>query len=316
MRNEVYPNCKSFWKKIYLYETTILAPTVPLPQDSFHHLRKPRTAFGGGDVARQMAQAASYRADICHADAVAKVLEHGHIVARVADKGPAFQFRFQLAAQQLLGDPLGTLPFGELAKAAVDVDAADGGVHAFGVQDVQHLGYLRRRILRAFVGRSLLESFEAKEMLAYKHSGFSVDAGVCIEAHDRAALGKDVPRVIPQGNVLPPTHEPAPPAKRSPAHYLWAVLIARIYEVFPLLCPMCGGQMRLIAFITEGTQIRKILDHIGVDSEPPHISPARGPPLWDDCDAQTDEGAQNEPADWVLAAQPAPDFEVDQRINW
>ena len=25
-------------------------------------------------------------------------------------------------------------------------------------------------------------------MLGYKHSGFSVDAGVCIEAHDRAAL--------------------------------------------------------------------------------------------------------------------------------
>jgi len=36
---------------------------------------------------------------------------------------------------------------------------------------------------------------------------------------------------------------PVPP-KRSPAHYLWAALIARIYEVFPLLCPMCGGQMR------------------------------------------------------------------------
>ena len=80
------------------------------------------------------------------------------------------------------------------------------------------------------------------------------------------------------------------PPKRSPAHYLWAVLIARIYEVFPLLCPLCGGQMRLIAFITEGTQIRKILDHIGVDPDPPHISPARGPPLWDDCYAQTDEG--------------------------
>jgi hypothetical protein len=78
-----------------------------------------------------------------------------------------------------------------------------------------------------------------------------------------------------------PRRAGAPP-KRSKAHYLWAVLIARIYEVFPLLCPLCGGQMRLIAFITEGMQIRKILDHIGVDSEP-RISPARGPPLWDDC---------------------------------
>ena len=74
--------------------------------------------------------------------------------------------------------------------------------------------------------------------------------------------------------------------------------------------------MRLIAFITEGTQIRKILDHIGVDSEPPQISPARGPQLWDDCnDAQTDEGMHIEP-DWDLAAQPTPDFEVDLRINW
>ena len=38
------------------------------------------------------------------------------------------------------------------------------------------------------MGRGLLENFEAKEMLAYQHSGFSVDASVCIEAHDRAAL--------------------------------------------------------------------------------------------------------------------------------
>jgi hypothetical protein len=37
---------------------------------------------------------------------------------------------------------------------------------------------LRRRILRAFVGRGLLASCDAKEMLGYQHSGFSVDAGV------------------------------------------------------------------------------------------------------------------------------------------
>jgi hypothetical protein len=275
----------------------------------------------------------------------------------------------------------------------------------------------RRRILRAFVGRGLLESCDAEDMLAYQHSGFSVDAGVLIEAHDRAALerllrycarppfacerlrkegaalvyrcakqrsepssdkrgakadelhltpleliariaalvppprthrhryfgvlapnsplraavtamaqpptrqtepaitGEGVPGVVPLGHAISPTPEPAPP-KRAPAHYLWAVLIARIYEVFPLLCPKCGGQMRLIAFITEGTQIRRILDHIGVDSEPPHISPARGPPLWDDCDdAHVGEGVAVEP-DWDLAAQAAPDFEVDQRINW
>ena len=73
--------------------------------------------------------------------------------------------------------------------------------------------------------------------------------------------------------------------------------------------------MRLIAFITEGPQIRKILDHIGVDSAPPRIAPARGPPLWDECDARMGEGVEVEP-DWDLAAQPAPDFDADQCVNW
>ena len=57
---------------------------------------------------------------------------------------------------------------------------------------------LRRRILRAFVGRGLLEGFVAKEMLGYQHSGFSVDAGVCIQAHDRAGLE----RLRKEGNGL------------------------------------------------------------------------------------------------------------------
>ncbi|MGT4612709.1 hypothetical protein ACVT1Y_16665, partial [Klebsiella pneumoniae] len=86
----------------------------------------------------------------------------------------------------------------------------------------------------------------------------------------------------------------------------------RIYEAFPLLCPMCGGQMRIIAFITHSAEIRHILNHIGVESAPPHITPARGPPLWEGCDAPVDDGAQGEP-DWDLAAQPD---EVDQRVNW
>ncbi len=62
-------------------------------------------------------------------------------------------------------------------------------------------------------------------------------------------------------------------ARRSPARYLWAALIARIYEVFPLICLHCGGEMRLIGFVNEGADIKKILDHIGEPSVPPKISP-------------------------------------------
>ena len=70
----------------------------------------------------------------------------------------------------------------------------------------------------------------------------------------------------PGAPITPPEPKPKP---RSPAHYLWAALIARIYEVFPLVCPLCAGQMRIIAFITERSEVTKILEHIGVAAQPP-----------------------------------------------
>jgi hypothetical protein len=222
---------------------------------------------------------------------------------------------------------------GVIFHAATGIDAAT-------VAPVQTT--LQKRILRAFVARGLLENCDAKDMLGYKHSGFSVDAGVCIEAHDRAALerllrycarppfsmerlrkegsklvyrcakqrseptsdkrgaeadelhltplelidriaalvppprthrhryfgvlapnsplraavtalaqpaasqpatvetaqpGAGVPGVAAPGNAATPTPEPEARPKRA-AHYLWAVLIARIYEACsPCLCP-------------------------------------------------------------------------------
>ena len=107
-----------------------------------------------------------------------------------------------------------------------------------------------------------------------------------------------------RGVVAMVVQAPAPePHRRFPAHYLWAVPIARIYEVFPLVCPLCGANMRILAFVTEGVQIRRILEHIGVDAQAPPIAPARGPPLWDECDAQGADGAgQGAPIDpdWGL----------------
>ena len=64
------------------------------------------------------------------------------------------------------------------------------------------------------------------------------------------------------------------PAKRLPAHYHCAVLIARIYEMFLLACPIRAGQMRIIAFIIDGQEVPKILAHIGVDPRL-HASPRR-----------------------------------------
>ena len=54
--------------------------------------------------------------------------------------------------------------------------------------------------------------------------------------------------------------------------------MAWVGEEFPLECPGCGGDIRLIAFITEPRPVRKILTPLGEPLEPPPISPARGPP--------------------------------------
>lgn len=44
----------------------------------------------------------------------------------------------------------------------------------------------------------------------------------------------------------------------------WARLIQKIYEVDPLTCPKCQGQMHIIRFIEGLDIIEKILRHLGL----------------------------------------------------
>jgi hypothetical protein len=69
--------------------------------------------------------------------------------------------------------------------------------------------------------------------------------------------------------------------KHALSRWLWALLPAGIYEVLPLLCPQCGGERRIIAFITEAVVIREILGHLDEPTSPPRLLPARGPQLWE-----------------------------------
>ena len=73
------------------------------------------------------------------------------------------------------------------------------------------------------------------------------------------------------------------PRHHDTSRIAWAQLLARVGEAFPLACPSCGGDIRLISFITQPETIRQILTHVGEALEPPLVSPARGPPVdWDD----------------------------------
>lgn len=49
----------------------------------------------------------------------------------------------------------------------------------------------------------------------------------------------------------------------------WAALIKRVYEIDPLLCPKCGGTMKIVPFIEKRDQadvIERILKHCGLGS--------------------------------------------------
>jgi len=72
------------------------------------------------------------------------------------------------------------------------------------------------------------------------------------------------------------TSSSAPIAPPTPAKLRWAALIRKIYEVDPLLCPKCGAEMKIVAFIDDPPVIRKILGHLGISSssglDPPHTA--------------------------------------------
>jgi hypothetical protein len=42
----------------------------------------------------------------------------------------------------------------------------------------------------------------------------------------------------------------------------WAEMIRKVYEVDPLLCPNCHGQMRIIAFLTDFAVVDRIINHL------------------------------------------------------
>jgi len=58
----------------------------------------------------------------------------------------------------------------------------------------------------------------------------------------------------------------------------WARLLARVFNIDVETCSKCGGKMKIIAAIEDPKVIRKILDHLGLDTKPPLLQPARGPP--------------------------------------
>lgn len=130
----------------------------------------------------------------------------------------------------------------------------------------------------------------------------------------RAAVTARANQAVEGIVAIPPvpekrSEESAPARARSAAVRMWAALLAHIYQVFPLVCPNCKGERRLIAFLTERSSIEQILTHLGEPILPPPIAPARAPPGFPALVDQQHPG-------WESGAEPVPEIDFDQRHGW
>ena len=59
----------------------------------------------------------------------------------------------------------------------------------------------------------------------------------------------------------------------------WARFIKKIFAADPLVCPDCGGAMRIVAFIEDQRVMRAILEHLLLwdEARPPPVTPGATP---------------------------------------
>jgi len=78
-------------------------------------------------------------------------------------------------------------------------------------------------------------------------------------------------------SVTPLPSEPTPKASSS-----WALCMKQIYEIDPLECPKCKGQMRIISFLHDTAAIKKIMKSLAMPEYAPPPVMATGPPKIED----------------------------------
>ena len=100
----------------------------------------------------------------------------------------------------------------------------------------------------------------------------------------------------------PIAHEALPDTPSRKAFRIsWAALLARVWDVDVLRCPLCGGERRILAGITNLVAARRILTHLGLQQLP-------RPPDVHDCEDRDPALQVRHPL--LHAEQPAIDTEV------
>ena len=120
----------------------------------------------------------------------------------------------------------------------------------------------------------LLEKLAALVPLPHVHL---VRYGGCLAPHSHL-----------RGAIIPTPRQQGVDGEETPRgtpYWSWARLLQRVFALEMAHCPLCQrGVLRLIAVITQGEVISKILRHLKLAADPPPIAPAR---------------SRQAPCDWV-----------------
>ena len=81
-------------------------------------------------------------------------------------------------------------------------------------------------------------------------------------------------------------------SRRSPS---WGRLIAKVYQVDPLVCTRCGKRMSIIGFVTDQAAVDKILDHLGLSTPEAEKPP---PPVREVLRVAEHDDGWGVPAEW------------------
>ena len=206
-------------------------------------------------------------------------------------------------SQELVGKLLGWRHPGFSAHVGEPIEAADRqrleDTAAYLVRNplsLRKLVYLDGRqavLYRSRMNPSLGRNFEALDPLEWlaRMSDHIPDPG----QHRTLFYGEYANRTRgarrrPDSGVLELLPE-TPRRRSSPS---WARLIAKIYQVDPLVCSRCGQRMSVIAFLTDQVSIKRILDHLGL-STPPQDRP---PPVRELLRLAEHGEGWGVPADW------------------
>ena len=122
-----------------------------------------------------------------------------------------------------------------------------------------------------FLARVIMHVPEPRRHLVRYYGAYSNVSRGKRRRHDEATIGAG-PRDGEHASSARADRDHGPDARAL--RRSWAQLIKRVYEVDPLVCPKCGGEMRIIAFIIDHDVVDAILRHLAkAEAQSP-----RGPP--------------------------------------